>query len=557
MALFDAPFVLEDHAARACLAALYMLNTLKSAHANYAVLGAANIELRIGIHSAEVTTRPVASDSDVHYGVTGETVHLAARMEQNAEPGSAYISQDTYELTGGSIRAEALGPMQIKGLPTPVSVYRLAGGTARPFRYRSRAEPLMPFLGRKKELRLLTESCRAAEAARGRALLLTGEPGSGKSRLVQHFIEAHVPHNWLIIRCEGLPHGAFGHNGIRSFVANAIGLPEIHLLDTGGIQIQDRISRTLMNKGSEHAVAIASLFKPPGTDEMWDKLEPKDRRQRVEVALFTLLAELSRERPVLVVVEDAHNLDEASMSYISAMFRQISRQRVLVVVTMRSDSRDGIFPNIDFRVVDLGTITEQEVAGLVGSLFHATVDVRQLTKRLREITNGNPLYLEQCLYALARVGIISGRDFSYVVKQSPTHIKLPASIRALLASRVDRLSDLAKDVLQAASVAGEIISSDLLAGIMGMSKFQLNCILGRLRASGFLVAKNESRRHKCYSFIHGLMQETLYESVPRRSKVALHARMLAILEKQECPNDELLADHAMRGEAWDRRLSIV
>jgi class 3 adenylate cyclase/tetratricopeptide (TPR) repeat protein len=548
MALFGAPVACEDHALRACYAASYMLHAADQATTS---LGHDLIEIRVGIHSGEVIARPVASDLDVHYGVTGETVHLAARMEQHADVGSAYITEDTYRLAGVEVEAKALGPIQIKGRVSPVSAYRLGHVSLKPFRADVSQQHVLPFVDRDSEIRALLVVCQRVEAGRGAAIVLSGEPGTGKSRLIQHFTDTLLPPNWLALRCRGLSYRAIGDPTIRFLVASALKLSDTCAPDAYRALIYSHLSNVLGTAGSsEHGPALASLFPLSDADPVWEALPPKNRRQKIEAALCTFFAALSQTQPLMLIIDDAHYLDEPSSAYLSVLIKQVRRHRILVVVAARSDAMAGLCFKSTIRGITLGPLSHHDFARLMESVFAPTPPLRDFLIKVRDATRRNPLYLEQCIHALCKDDIIVTLGSRYVIRQSLHEIKVPEGIRALLAARIDRLSDLHKDVLQVASVAGEKISTHLLKHVMDLPELQLAQIMGELTGAGFLVRRSEVGQHVSYSIIHGLMRDTLYESIPRRSKVALHGRLLAALKDDISSGDELLAEHAIRGEVW-------
>jgi class 3 adenylate cyclase/tetratricopeptide (TPR) repeat protein len=548
MALFGAPVACEDHALRACYAASDMLASARrtSTSSTQNLIG-----IRVGIHSGEVIVRPVASDIDVHYGVTGETVHLAARMEQNADVGTAYITEDTYRLAGVDVDVEALGLIQIKGCVSPVPVYRLGGVSPKPVRAGVHQQRTLPFVDRSSELRTLRAVCQRVEAGRGAAILLSGEAGTGKSRLIHHFAEAILPTNWLALQCRGLAYRAIGDATMRLLIAGALKLPDTCAPEACRSLIHRHLTEVLgKTGGAEHGSALASLFPLSDTDPAWEALPPKSRRQRVEVAVCTLFAALSLMQPLMLIIDDAQYVDEASSTYLSALIKRVRKHRILIVAIARPGATIALNPKSIMRGLALGPLSRGDVVRLMELVCVPTSPLRDFSIRLRDTTRGNPLYLEQCLYALSKDDIISTRDSRYVVQQSVREIRVPEGIRALLAARADKLADLHKDVLQVASVAGEKISTQLLRHVIDLPEFQLDQILSELSGGGFLIKLTERDQHVGYSFIHGLMRDTLYESIPRRSRVALHGRLLVALKHESQSSDELLAEHAIRGEVW-------
>src|SRR5581483_2700839 len=299
MALFGAPLAHEDHAVRACYAALRMQESVKQ-HAD-AVRRAEGItpQIRVGLNSGEVVVRAIGSDLHMDYTAVGQTTHRAARMEQLALPGSILLAPDTLRLAEGYVHVRALGPMQVKGLAEPIEVYELLGaGTARSRLQAAAARGLTKFVGRDAELETLRRTLELAGSGRGQIVALVGEPGVGKSRLVWEFTHSHRTQGWLVLES-----GSVSYGKATSY------LPVIDLLKSySGIEAADDARRrrekvlgkllTLDRDLEPLLPAFLALLDVPAEDAAWDALDPPQRRRRTLDACKRLLLRESQEQPL-------------------------------------------------------------------------------------------------------------------------------------------------------------------------------------------------------------------------------------------------------------------
>jgi hypothetical protein len=320
MALFGAPLAHEDHAARACYAALRMQEAARRYTQDVRRSHGAEVQIRVGLNSGEVVVRSLGSDLRMDYTAVGQTTHVAARMEQLATPGTIRLAADTLRLVEGIVDVTSLGPVPVKGLTAPVDVFELVGATPGRRRFETvAARGLTRFVGRQTELVVLTEALERAKAGRGQIVAPVGEPGVGKSRLFWEFTHSRRPEGCLILQ-----------GGAVSYGKATAYLPVVELLK-GYFRIQDRddhreirekvIGRLLtLDRRLEPSVpAFLALLDVPVEDSAWEHLDPLQRRQQVLEGVKRLIQRESQVQPVILVVEDLHWVDSETQALLDAL----------------------------------------------------------------------------------------------------------------------------------------------------------------------------------------------------------------------------------------------
>ena len=551
MALFGAPVAIEEHAAQACRAALAM-----RAGVQEKLLG--KVHVRIGIGSGEVVVRAMAGDVTLHYGATGEAVHLASRMEQIAAPDQIVLTPATLEQMGALASVRSLGPVSIKGLDQKIEVFELLGIAERRTRPAKRATGSGSFVGREAELGVLQTALDRAASGRPGAVRVVADAGLGKSRLVTQFTTERLPDEWALSVAEALPHRRTSYGTVGEL------LRRVFQLAPGDDRLlrQDKLLTGIGLRESEAEERILPglaelLGLPPSPG--WSALEPRERRARTIAASAQSLQAASRRRPMALVVEDAHWLDPESAECIGLLAGDGDGLRLLTIATERppestfADQRNWI-------QCTLPALDERGARALLAGLVLPGPDVPALERLLMEHTRGNPLFIEECLQALVELGELKRVGERYRLDRPVEFLRVPAGLRALLDTRVDRLPDLDKDVLQAASVVGTSVRSDLLRRVAGLEEAALEPVIARLCQAGFLVEVGTGAAHepKRFGFRHGLIRETAYNGILLRSRVRMHAAVLAALEERGTEEEaDLLADHANRAEVWPKAVSYA
>jgi class 3 adenylate cyclase/tetratricopeptide (TPR) repeat protein len=556
MALFGAPLAHEDHAVRACYAALRMQESVKRYAECIRREQGVTIRIRVGLNSGEVVVRAIGSDLHMDYTAVGQTTHLAARMEQLAEPGSILVSPATLELAEGYVAVTPLGPLPVKGLPAPVEVCELVGaGAVRSRLNAAAARGLTRFVGRDSEVDQLRQALERALAGHGQVVTVVGEPGVGKSRLYWEFIHSHRVHGWLT-----------QESGSVSYGKATAYLPVIDLLKAYfHIEGRDDL-RTIREKVTGKVLSLDRALEPalpallwllevPVEDEAWGRLDPPQRRQRTLDALKRLLLRESQVQPLLLLVEDLHWIDAETQALLDILVESLPTARLLLLANYRPEYQHRWGGKTYYRQLRIDPLPAASADDLLTSLLGADSSLDPLKHTLIERTEGNPLFLEESVRTLVETKTLIGDRGAYRLAHDASAIQVPATVRAILAARIDRLSPEDKRLLQAASVVGKDVPAALLLAIAELADEALRRGLAHLQAAEFLYETTLFPDLE-YTFKHALTHEVAYGGVLHERRRALHAQIVTAIETAHADrpteHTERLAHHAFRGEEWDK-----
>jgi class 3 adenylate cyclase/tetratricopeptide (TPR) repeat protein len=551
MALFGAPLAHEDHAIRACYAALRMQDTIRRYADEMRRTHGVEVQVRAGLNSGDVLVRTIGSDLRMDYTAVGQTTHLAARMEQLAMPGTIRMTIDTLRLAEGFVQIKSLGPVPVKGVSEPVEIFELTGAAAVRTRLQaSRARGFTRFVGREPELDQIRQAAEQAKAGRGQVVAVVGEPGVGKSRLVHEFVHSHRTEGWLVREASSVSYGK--------------ATPFLPLADLlrGYFRIEDRDdTRTIrakvtgtmltLDRALEDAVAAVSwLLDALPSDDAFLNLDPAQRRRRAIDGAKRMLVRESRIQPVLLVFEDLHWIDAETQAFLDALAESLPTAHILLAVNYRPEYRHGWGSKTYYRQLRIDPLPPESADVLLQGLLGDDPSVRPLKRLLIERTEGNPLFLEESVRTLVETRAFVGEPGAYRLTRSIDTIQMPATVQAILAARIDRLPPELKRLLQAASVIGKDVPVALLESIVEMTGDELRGALTALQTAEFLY---ETRLFPDleYTFKHALTHEIAYAGVLQDRKRALHAALMEALERLHADRlieqVEILAHHATRG----------
>ena len=556
MALFGAPLAHEDHAVRACYAALDMHGAIRRYADEVRRTLGVRTEIRIGLNSGEVVVRAIGSDLRMDYTAVGQTTHLAARMEQLASAGTTLLTADTLRLAEGFIAVKPLGPVPVKGLETPVEVYEMLG--AGPLRSRlqaAAARGLTRFVGRETEVEQLRQALGRAATGHGQLVALVGEPGVGKSRLVWEVTHSHRTHGWLILEA-----GSVSYGKATPY------LPVIDLLK-GYLKIQDQDDpRAVREKVTGKLLTLDEALKPavpaflalldvPVDDAAWAALDPPQRRQRTLDAVKRLLLRESQVQPLLVVFEDLHWVDGETQAVLDSLVESLPTARMLLLVNYRPEYAHRWGSKTYYTQLRLDPLPPEPAEELLGALLGADAGLEPLVRMLISRTEGNPFFLEESVRALVETGALAGERGAYRLTTALTRIEVPATVQAVLAARIDRLPSQDKRLLQVASVVGKDVPGGLLQTIADLADEALQSGLGHLQAAEFLYETSLYPEPE-YTFKHALTHEVAYGGLLHDRRRDLHARIMDAIEARHAnrlaEHIDRLAYHASRAERWDK-----
>jgi class 3 adenylate cyclase/tetratricopeptide (TPR) repeat protein len=554
MALFGAPLAHEDHAVRACYAALRMHETVRRYAEGVRRSEGLLVQIRVGLNSGEVVVRSIGSDLHMDYTAVGQTTHLAARMEQVAAPGSTLVSGDTLRLAEGYVQVKPLGPVSIKGLPEPVEVFELTGaGQARTRLQAAALRGLTRFVGRDAEVEHLRRVLGQAGAGRGQVVAIVGEAGVGKSRLVYEFTHSHRVKDWLILDAASVSYGK-----ATSY------LPVIDLLK-GYFKIGDRDDhREMRDKvlgrvlGLDRALEpllppLLALLDVPIEDPAWQNLDPPQRRQRTLDAVKRLLLRESQVQPLLVVFEDLHWIDGETQALLDSLVESLGSARLLLLVNYRPEYEHRWGSKTVYSQLRLDSLPAESAAELLAALLGPDPGLEPLTQML--VKRGNPFFLEETVRTLVETGALAGERGAYRLTRPVEALQVSATVQTILAARIDRLPPEEKQLLQAASVIGKDVPYALLAAIAEQPEEAVRRGLAHLQEAEFLY---ETRLFPDleYTFKHALTHEVTYGGLLQDRRRQLHAQIVGAMERlypdRLSEHVERLAHHALRGHLWDK-----
>ncbi len=550
MALFGAPIAREDHAIRACLAANRMLAAI-------AALEIPDLEVRVGVNSGEVVIRATGSDA-TDYDAVGITVHLAHRLEQSARPGTARLSALTARLARGFTDVLPLGAQEFKGLDAPIEVFELLEATERPaWEVRAAAASLTPFVGRQAEIAMLSAALGRAGLGRGQAVLVVADAGVGKSRLVHEFLREVPSGSFGVLRAAASAHALGSPFQVAAVLLRSwIGAEA----SDSGATVERRLRQAVALNAGVAALdgpALRALLDLPVEDAEWAALDPARRRERIIEALRVLLLREAAAHPLILVIEDLHWVDDPSRVALDTLAASIGGARLLLLATTRPDYRPAWIGRSYATELSLATLPGEEAETLLRALVGGGEDLAMLRRQIVAQAEGTPLFLEEISRALLEAGLVV-RDPGH--SRAAPGVTIPASVQAVVASRVDRLPPSQRSLLQVASVIGREVSFDLLRQVAGVLEDRLRADLAGLTSAEFLYEIVLPAAIE-YVFKHALTQAVAYDGMLRRHRRELHARVFNALHSSAGDRigefTDLLAEHAWRGELWDEAATFA
>jgi class 3 adenylate cyclase/tetratricopeptide (TPR) repeat protein len=559
MALFGAPIAHEDHALRACYAALAMQTAMRASVEAGRRAHGVELHIRVGLNSGEVVVRAIGNDLHMDYSAVGQTTHLAARMEQLATPGTIRLTAATLRLVEGMVRVSALGPVPVKGLAEPIEVFELLGATTVRRRLQATAgRGLTRFVGRQPELDALHQALAQAGAGHGQVVAVVGEAGVGKSRLAYEFAHTHHTRGWLVLESASVSYG----KATPYFPVIDLLKRYVHAED------QDE-PRTIRAKVTGHILtldetlqdtlpALLALLEALPDESPFFQLDPPLRRQRTLDALKRVLLRESQVQPLVLVFEDLHWIDAETQALLNTLVESLPTAQVLLLVNYRPEYQHGWGSKTYYTQLRLDPLPPTSAAEVLQVLLGDDPSLESLKQLLIERTAGNPFFLEESVRTLVETGVLVGERGAYRLAQALPTIQVPSTVQAVLAARIDRLPPEAKHLLQTAAVIGMEVPLALLQAIAEEREEVLHRSLARLQTAEFLYEAHLFPE-VAYTFKHALTHEVAYGGLLHERRRLLHARIVDALETlyadRLAEQVDRLAHHALRGEVWDKALT--
>src|SRR5437867_2547922 len=545
MALFGAPIAHEDHAQRACAAALELARGLGALAEDVRRESGLDFAVRMGLNSGEVVVGRIGDDLRMDYTAQGHVVGLAARVQQLAPPGGISLTEETARLVSGFFDLLDRGEHSLKGASVPVRVFDLRGpGPIRTRFDRSRARGFSRFVGRERELALLERALGDAQSGRPTVVLLTAEPGAGKSRLCHEFVERSrgVPLHYA----RALSHGRMlPFHAIVELARGLFGVDQ----DASAADIRSAVGRGLASSRPVDPIALPfwlELLGAPAPALAPSELEPEARRTRLFQSLRDLIQARARREPTLLWVEDLHWLDPASEAALEMLTGHLlapesAHSRALLLATARPDYRPAWSARVER--LSLAPLASQDSSTLLDDWLGSDPALAPLRARIEARARGNPLFVEEIVRSLVERGALRGERGAYAPAAPVEEVALPETVQAVLASRIDRLAHRDRDVLQAAAVVGPAVPTELLRDVVELPGPELAASLERL-APAELLGPAEASGERV--FRHPLTHEVAYRTqlVDRRRRThAGVARALLALHGPAAPTHAALLAH--------------
>jgi predicted ATPase len=514
------------------------------------------IKMRIGIHSGPVVVGTLGNNLRVEFKAVGDTVNLASRMEGLAEPGTTYVTEDTFKLSEGFFRFESRGEKDIKGKEKPIKVYRVIAPSTRRTRFDVSAERgLTAFVGRERELELMLDGFERTKSGRGQAFSIMGEAGVGKSRLLFEFRKAVANEDVTFLegKCLSYSRGVAHHPVIDILKSNF----DIREEDRDS-EIRTKVLQGLKVSDVDEASTLPYLLELLSvTDSGIDKIpmSPEMRKDRIIEAVRRIALIGSETRPLIMAFEDLHWIDKSSEDFMKDLLENISGARIYLIFTYRPEFVPTWGGKSYHNQVTLNRLSNRESLAMLAYLLKTEDIDKSLEELVLEKTEGVPFFIEEFIKSLLEQGIIDKRGDRYCMVKDIEGMIVPSTVQDVLMARIDSLAESAKDVLQTGSVVGREFNQDLIQVVTGLSERELLSDLSVLKDSEFLYERGIYPQSS-YIFIHALTQEVAYNSLLSKRRKGIHAAIGKAIESLHVKRIdefyEILAYHYSKGHSFEK-----
>lgn len=562
MASFGAPVALEDHAVRACYAALDMQKAIRVRALEVARDTGLPLEVRVGINSGPVVVTVRYEAGKVReIRADGMPTHIAARLEPLARPGTTLISRDTLALVEGFVAVSAIGPHTLKGIPEPVEVFRLEGINTRVRIQALAARGTSKFIGRRHEIDALARAAAQALSGRGQVVAFVGDAGVGKSRVFLEFIQSAPMKDWLVLEAGSVSYGkATSYLPLVDLLTRYFG---IHTRDDE-IAVRDKVVAKLSAFDEEKLLAQTPFFLgilgAGLTSGVWTNLTPPERRRTTIDALKRLLMLEAQRQPLCLVFEDLHWIDAETRIFLDVLLESMPAARLLLLVNYRPEHEVGWSGRSYFSQLRIEPLPRASADEMLAGLLGSDAGLGPIKHALIEVAEGNPLFLEEGVRNLVEDGVLAGEPGQRRPQGALPASIVPPTIEALLAARIDHLSPGPKEILQCAAVIGGDIPRSLLEAVAAVPPAEIERGVRELQAAEFLYEKTLFPE-AAYTFKHAMTREVAYSSLLRERKKVLHARAARAIVAQAAgrmeEHVERIALHAVQGELWSMALDYL
>jgi len=542
IALFGAPHADDNHAVMACQAGLELVRRIK-------LLNDPALQVRVGIHSGYVVTHVIEADLSSIYEAGGPAVHLVKRLEGAAQAGQIIASESCQNLSSGLAVFNALPPKRLEGFPAPVPCYELVEISGLTRWHARSAKGLSSFVGRADELLQLQRAAGEVDAASGRVVALVGTAGIGKSRMAHQFLGGLRQQNWQVLEADGNPlEQAVPFALFKKLLQSALAAGDLALTDAATVSAAEPPPHSDLWPAALQAILDQSV-----TDARWGELEPLLRRRVIGDAVLNAIDKVVATRPTVLLLEDLHWIDGQSEAAIEGVLSLAAHRPLLVLLTWRTENTPGWLARLDVRRIWLRSLDTEAATALLDGMLGVGAHLDDIKGHVLRHTGQVPLFIEEVARQLIAGGLPPANGAASLSKAAWEALGIPPTVQGVIASRIDRLPNEDKTLLQLASAVGPLVSPQLLAAVTGMPMAPLQSRLWSLEILDFLV---ESRWLASveYVFAHDLIRQVAYDSILRSQRGELHQRILAAMETGAAGREEevveALCQHAVKAQDW-------
>jgi class 3 adenylate cyclase len=549
MALFGAPIAHEDHAQRACYAALWLQEELQSWAREIKREHGLGAPTRLGLHSGEVVVGKIGDDLRMDYTAQGHAVGLAQRMESLAEPNTCYLSEATAKLVSGYFEVDDLGAFSVKGAHGPIHVFELRGHGALKTRLDiSQARGLSEFVGRDVDMQSLESALEQSQRGNGQVVGIVAEAGTGKSRLCFEFLERCRAKGLKILEGHAVAHGKNipllpilqvfrGYYGISDFdddravrekIAGRLLLLDPGLVDSLPLQFE--------------------FFGVPDPDRPVPPMETEAKQRQLFTVMRRVIQSTGPEDLIVTLIEDLHWMDSVSATFLEELVDAVSGSNFLLLVNFRPEYRADWTSRAYYRQIPLAPLGPDAVRELLDSLLGNDPSTLGLAESIHERTGGNPFFTEEVIQTLIESEYLEGTRGNYRLVSPIETLTVPSTVQALLAARMDRLPEREKEILQTAAVIGKEFPESILMAASDLPADEIRGALAALRAAEFVY---ELAIYPVveYAFKHPLTQEVALGSQLKDRQRRTHAAVARAIE--EANPDHLETSAALLALHWE------
>ncbi|MBT4267458.1 MAG: AAA family ATPase [Deltaproteobacteria bacterium] len=530
MAIFGAPLALEDHTRRACHAALSVQHALEEYGEKIKKEYSMEFKMRIGLNSGHVIVGSIGDDLRMDYTAVGDITNLAARMENLATPGSVLVSANSHRLAADFFEFKSKGKLEIKGKTEKQEIFELIkAGEVETRIGASVAKGLTRFVGRKEPLAVLNAAYEKVQSGSGQVIGIVGEAGVGKSRLLLEFIGQLPQEEFSILQGQCLHFGgSMAYLPFLDIIKSYYGIKE----GDREVQVKNKVNDKTLSLDDKLQTIISpfcELLSIKTKDEEYSQLDPKIKKEKTFEALRDLFIRESQNRPLVLIIEDLHWMDNTSQEYIDYLIGWLTNTQILLLLLYRPEYTHSWGSKSFYTKIGLDQLNPASSMELIKAMLEEGEAAPELRELILSRSAGNPLFMEEFTSSLLENGTIEKQDQVYVLLGNIKDIQVPDTVQGIIAARMDRLEENLKRTMQVASVIGRDFAFKVLHTITDIADELKPCLLN-LQGLEFIYEKQLFPELE-YIFKHALIQEVAYDSLLVTRRKEIHQRIGQAIEE--------------------------